>query len=173
MIAIVAGAGYGLWYWLGGGSEGESFDLGDFTNVLGNLSTDLFDELWGEDPFVGNSVGDNSTSEWESRAGQGLSLEIQNSLDDTWTAIFEQAVSDWDNGDPDALTLTTRTISVDRACSSVDGVMKVCNANYGETGWLGLNELLLLDRGIIVSSVAKMNEYYLLNSNEAERQYTM
>ena len=46
--------------------------------------------------------------------------------------------------------------------------------NYGETGWLGINEVLkTVPQGIIQSSVAKMNEHYLLNADCDERLYTM
>jgi hypothetical protein len=46
--------------------------------------------------------------------------------------------------------------------------------NYGETGWLGINEVLkTVPNDVIVSSVAKMNEYYLNNAEYDERLYTM
>jgi hypothetical protein len=46
--------------------------------------------------------------------------------------------------------------------------------NYGETGWLGINEVLKsVPQNIIQSSVAKMNEHYLLNAGYDERLYTM
>jgi hypothetical protein len=50
--------------------------------------------------------------------------------------------------------------------------MVVCNANFGETGWVGINENAIMDN-IIVSSVAKMNEYYLRNAEFDHRRYTM
>jgi len=63
---------------------------------------------------------------------------------------------------------------VDNECKMADGVMKVCNGNYGETGWLGINEVLKsVPQGIIQSSVAKMNEHYLFNADYEERLYTM
>jgi hypothetical protein len=63
---------------------------------------------------------------------------------------------------------------VDYSCQPESGVMKVCNGNFGETGWLGINELVMRSsNGIILNSVAKMNEYYLLNADQYERQYTM
>jgi hypothetical protein len=94
-------------------------------------------------------------------------------LEDKWQVEFQKAVYDWDNGNPDALTLSTIRVDYDFSCSQVEGVMKVCNGNYGETGWLGINIIASTKAGIIVSSVAKMNEYYLTNAAEAQRQYTM
>jgi hypothetical protein len=118
----------------------------------------------------------NTPEHWDQdKRGQGgLTLQIQNALDDTWTEEFEIAIKDWESGDPDSLTLPTVKVSMDRACSQVSGVMKVCNGNYGQAGWLGINELMIItDSNVIVSSVAKMNEYYLLNADFTERRYTM
>uniref|UniRef100_A0A7S2HGM9 Uncharacterized protein n=1 Tax=Helicotheca tamesis TaxID=374047 RepID=A0A7S2HGM9_9STRA len=104
---------------------------------------------------------------------KGLELELWYACDDTWQEEYDAAVLDWEEGTPDTLTLTTVKVDVDNECTPHDGVMKVCNGNYGETGWLGINELLLIGDGQITSSVAKMNEHYLLNADIYERQYTM
>lgn len=50
----------------------------------------------------------------------------------------------------------------------------IITGNYGDTGWLGINEVLKsVPDQIIQSSVAKMNEYYLNNADYNERLYTM
>jgi len=147
-------------------------DWGDFSDVLEDLTGDLGD-LWDSDPFI----GDKTTHSWPTKNGNinGLDLELQNALDETWQDEFSLAVEDWDEGTPDALTLSTKRVAVDyTTCSPVEGVMKVCNANYGETGWLGINEVLkTVPGGVIIQSVAKMNEHYLLNAGQDDRQYTM
>jgi hypothetical protein len=102
-----------------------------------------------------------------------LSLTIVNYCQDQWSDEFAQAVSDWDNGDPDALTLTTETMGYDTVCDFEDGIMKVCNLDYGETGWKGLNEYMVDANDIIANSRAKMNEYYLAGVEGPERQYVM
>jgi hypothetical protein len=173
-LAILGGAGYGLWYWLGSPDQDEileaigNFDFGDFTDVLKNFTD--FEDGFDEDPYLGS----NATNEWDNgRRGEGgLDLTIENALDDDWKVEFDAAIGDWENGSPDALTLTTTRVDVDHNCTQKTGVMKVCNGNYGATGWLGINEVLI-QSGFIFSSVAKMNEYYLLNAEYVERQYTM
>lgn len=138
--------------------------------VRRNLTNLDIGDLYDGDPFL----SDNTTSSWPTNGEGGLELEMQNALDETWQTEFQTAVSDWDNGDPDALTLTVKQVDVDYQCSQVDGVQKVCSGNFGETGWLGINEILkTTTSGIIQSSVAKMNEYYLRNADLPERQYTM
>jgi len=120
------------------------------------------------DPFVGEvytwpARGDNYAG--------GLQLTVVNALDAIWQPYFATALEQWDSGTPDALTLTTQT---GNSCSGQLGVMKVCNGDYGDTGWKGINEVLLQDNEI-VSSVARMNDFYFATDggDDAERQYTM
>lgn len=171
---MMAAVGYGIWYALGSpnGDDLSNFDFPDFSDFSGVL--DNFTDFGGgfnNDPFV----GDNVTSEWDNGGeNNGLELELVNALDDNWQQELVLAVTDWENGDPDALTLTTTKGEVDNDCKAIDGVMKICNGNYGETGWLGINEIMsTVKTGIIVNSVAKMNEHYLNNADFIERQYTM
>ena len=59
-------------------------------------------------------------------------------------------------------------------CSALDGKVKVCNGDYGETGWRGLNNLVITN-GFITSSVARMNEFYTgdPSTDDDEMQYVM
>ena len=192
-LAMIGVAGFLIWkYALGGPTDpteardglanltddlGEKWeDLGlptdfdNFTDVLDGLSDDLFAELYGGDPML----GDNTTLLWDdpfvAKDDGGLHLTLRNALDDTWQSEFELAVADW--MESDALRLTTERVAVDYNCNRVDGVMVVCNANFGETGWVGINENSMIG-GVIVSSVAKMNEYYLRKADFDHRRFTM
>mmetsp|Transcript_27788 Transcript_27788/g.65311 ORF Transcript_27788/g.65311 Transcript_27788/m.65311 type:complete len:400 (+) Transcript_27788:406-1605(+) len=184
-ILLVAAGAYAAWFFLGQpsgdelidiakgiGDQIKDIDFGDLTGALENF-TGFTPDLWNEDPFV----GDNTTNRWQgyTKGEGGLYLELLNALNDTWSTEYSEAVSDWNNWcDTKVLVLTSRRVEVDNACSDVDGVMKVCNGNYGETGWLGINQILKsVPQGIIQSSVAKMNEHYLLNADYDERLYTM
>ena len=156
--------------WEAAGDQWKKWDLGNFTDVLDSLDGVNFNDLFGGDPML----GDNTTVNWnndhvESDNG-GLHLTLQNALDDTWQSEFEAAVADWQESD--ALQLTTERVAVDYNCNMVEGVMVVCNANFGATGWVGINENSIL-RGVIIASVAKMNEYYLRNADFDHRRFTM
>jgi len=55
----------------------------------------------------------------------------------------------------------------------VTGKLKICNGDYGDTRWRGLNEVLLSPRkNTIVASTAKLNEYYLNYENDYQKLYT-
>ena len=152
------------------GEKWDEWDLGNFTNVLDDLDDFSFGDLFNDDP----KQGDNTTLVWKDRFVQpnngGLHLTLRNALDDTWQSEFDAAVSDWQESD--SLRLTPEKVAVDHACNRIDGVMVVCNANFGATGWVGINENSIMGNEI-VSSVAKMNEYYLRNANFDHRRFTM
>ena len=87
-----------------------------------------------EDPWA--NVNEAHANRWPND-GSGLDLVLINALDTVWYDYFDLAVQEWDSGSPDALTLTTEQASPEFDCTSVDGVMKVCNGDYGETDWKG------------------------------------
>ena len=137
---------------------------------------DLFipspEDFFREDPFSG--FNSSVATRWYGSRGNGLSLPIWNALGEDWQPTFSLAVKNWDEGFPDALTLSTVRQPEESMCLPVDGVMKVCNGDYGETRWRGLNEVLISrPQGFIVASTAKMNEFYLNGRHTVSRLYTM
>jgi len=141
---------------------------GNAPKFLADIADFDVDKL--EDPF---STG-VQLSRWKTSGNKGLSLTIVNACDDSWLVRFELAVADWDFGNPDALILSKEKIKHDSgACNPIDGKVKVCNANYGEKPWKGLNSLTTDKDGFVTASVAKLNDYYLERASEDERQYTI
>jgi hypothetical protein len=125
----------------------------------------------------GNSniaVGANAIR-WSTRNNEGLTLDIQNAMEDKYDQLLVTAVQNWDAGAPiDSLTLNLEKIAYDFECKDKAGVLKVCSGDYGATQWRGLNEVKLNSiTKIIVSSTAKMNNYYLQSESEAQKLYTI
>ncbi|KAL7559976.1 hypothetical protein ACA910_022464 [Epithemia clementina (nom. ined.)] len=163
-IALVVGAVVALVYYfvvLGGGVPNINLTPEDFAN---------------EDPY--NEMDPSDANAW-SNNGNGVSLTVINALETKWYQYFYDAIDDWDNGYPDTLTLSTDFNQVagagshDAACSTISGRVKVCNGNYGNTHWKGINEVLIDGNGFIVASAARMNEFYLGNNDDDQMQYTM
>jgi hypothetical protein len=123
-----------------------------------------------EDPFKGANM--EYTLLWQTKDGVGLELVVVNALDTIWQPYFFKAVDEWNSGTPDSLTLTTETAEPDSGCSAITGKLKVCNGNYGETNWRGINKILL-ENNWIYSSAARMNDFYNSSNDGAQRQYTM
>mmetsp|Transcript_4665 Transcript_4665/g.6904 ORF Transcript_4665/g.6904 Transcript_4665/m.6904 type:complete len:593 (-) Transcript_4665:155-1933(-) len=125
------------------------------------------------DSWQNNGTGEFPTAVW-SHSGNGLKLDVYNALTSDWYPYFTVAINDWANGhSPTSLVLPTVIVAADPSCTPVDGVLKVCNADFGETGWKGINEVAINGLNHIVQSVAKMNEYYLSGAADGEKQYTM
>ena len=140
--------------------------FGDSSMLEGIPGTDMM--------FASEDLGEQFV--WRrSNTDGGLSLKIVNALDTQWHAYFDVAVSDWDNGAPDALTLSSEVASVpDPDCTMIDGLLKMCNKDYGRTDWMGVNEVLTFDEEI-TASIGMMNDYFFGSSlgDHAKRQYTM
>lgn len=157
MLTII-GAAAGLCIYFFGGVQ----NVGDFIPDL-----DQFKE---EDPFNNANIEDANL--WRTRDKAGLELTVVNALEERWDTYFTTAISQWDAGSPDTLTLTVEDATPDSTCTAIDGKLKVCNGNYGATNWRGINKILL-ENGWIYSSAARMNEYYVTDNDDDQRQYTM
>lgn len=116
--------------------------------------------------------GLEETNRWTTNRQRGLELFVMNSCEDRWTPIFDEYIAAWDSGTPDALTLTTRKFPHDPECSESPGRAKVCNGNYGETNWRGLNTVFIRN-GFVQHSVAKLNDFHLDRESENQKRYTM
>jgi hypothetical protein len=116
--------------------------------------------------------GLNETNRWSLNSRNGLDLFVMNSCEDRWTPIFDEYIAAWDNGTPDALTLTTGKFPHDPECGAHPGRANVCNGNYGNTEWRGLNTAFLRN-GLVHHSVAKLNDYHLDRESESQKKYTM
>jgi hypothetical protein len=152
----MAGAAAGIIYY---------FTRGDNSNGIFPSPEDFRQE----DPFTAKSPAE---SDRRSYNGQGLELEVVRATDPTWYEYFADSIVEWDDGIPDALTLTTSIADYDYACEPINYKLKVCNGDYGNTRWRGINKILLTN-GYIFASAARMNEYYLKDSDEDQKRYTM
>jgi len=106
--------------------------------------------------------------------GIGLRLDVLNACSDEWQPFVQTAIANWENGNPiDSLTLYSSRVEYDLDCQTVNGKLKICNGDYGDTQWRGLNEVMMNPRlGLIVASTAKLNEFYLNYENDAQKLYT-
>jgi hypothetical protein len=121
--------------------------------------------------FQWEETGETAQEEFKSwkNKGKGLKLTIINAMDPEWYEFFDIAVADW-NASP-SLSLTPQMANPDNDCELIPGKLKACNGDYGKSGWSGLNEAWIDDRGWITGSTAKMNEYYLLGSGYDEKRF--
>lgn len=145
---------------------------GGDVNSLPPWFRDSWGQGWEGDYGEGSTADPAAFQSWRTK-GKGLSLTLINALSEDWHGHFNAAVAEWNDGTPRALNLRVVMDNNAPPCERhTRGMVKVCNADYGRTDWTGLNELLF-ENGLIVSSVAMMNENYLRNARGEERQYVM
>jgi hypothetical protein len=87
-----------------------------------------------------------------------VSLEIGDNVGGVWDGYLGEVVEDWNESV--ALDLTSaRGRTNPRRCRPSQGRIEVCNAPYGETGWLGIAQIWLSGEHI-VQATAKLNDTY-------------
>ncbi|HEV8697498.1 MAG TPA: hypothetical protein VGQ89_07390 [Candidatus Limnocylindrales bacterium] len=110
------------------------------------------------------------------RTSNPFTVKVIDSMTSNWDDNLGVAISDW--GASSVLNVTkeagedsTRTR---KRCRAVTGKVRVCNATYGNNGWLGIAQIWVSGKHI-VQGVAKMNDTYLATSayNETARQHVI
>ena len=88
-----------------------------------------------------------------------LSIQLVNNTSAKWTPDLLAAADAWSatsNIDYRAVTGPEVDASI---CSPSYGVVEVCSANYGKTGWLGMTNVYT-SGGHIVMATVRLNDYY-------------
>jgi hypothetical protein len=113
--------------------------------------------------MVPDPPGADAATRWDATAG--LYLRVENACDGNWTDIVEQSILAWNASE--AVVLTLEPVEYDMECSPVNGRLKVCNGDYGETPWKGIN-LMVVDAytDMAIHSVSKFNDRYLTRDDE-------
>lgn len=95
-----------------------------------------------------------------------LSLELGDNLDATWTDHLRDAIYgaatlpvSWNNSVVVEAKVVTG-LTTGALCEVNTGTVQVCNANYGDTGWLGIAQIQTSRGTTIVAGLAKQNDYY-------------
>jgi hypothetical protein len=98
-----------------------------------------------------------------SKKGSALSLKVGDNVTSAWDAYLDGAIADWHASS--VLNLTKVAASLNpKTCKGVTGRIDVCNARYGNNGWLGIAQIWL-SGGHIVKGITKLNDTYYLTAN--------
>ena len=91
--------------------------------------------------------------------GHGLHATVNRAITAQWDTAVNGAISDWERSRVlDLTTLDASGVNVKR-CSPIAGQVLVCNAAYGQRGWLGIASIWL-SNGHIVQAVTQLNDTY-------------
>lgn len=111
-----------------------------------------------------------------------FTLQVGDNLSADWTPYLVAASRDWNSPDvfgaasTPLLTAVVAGGSSQRRCAMVTGTTQVCNAKYGNNGWLGLASINIADGTHITQGSAKMNDTYFTTAkynNPNEKQHVM
>lgn len=112
--------------------------------------------------------GASEAIRWDALAG--LYLTVENACDESWTPFFDQSLLDWN--ETEALILTSQRVAHDVECNPTSGRLKVCNGDYGNTDWRGINNAVIsVSTGYVVYSTSRLNDYHA--KSDDDRLYTM
>lgn len=102
-----------------------------------------------------------NTYHW-ARTTDSFTLQTIDSTTLEWSFAFSESLARWSQSN--ALDLAVIAVEDDsrtrRRCSMSPGRMRVCNAAYGQNGWLGLATIGLDSNGHIDRGTAKTNDSY-------------
>lgn len=90
--------------------------------------------------------------------GNGLTLSVGDNVGSAWDAYLIEAIADWNGSSVLSLTKVSGGLNP-RTCKGVTGRVDVCNAAYGNNGWLGIASISL-SGGHISKGTTKLNDSY-------------
>ena len=114
------------------------------------------------------------------RTANPFTIKLGNNLNTTeWQSHLSQTSTDWST--PGVLnTSIVAGQATNKRCRPTSGRDEICNASYGNNGWLGIATVWLQSGSShIVQGTVKVNDYYLgpgatyTYNNSAEREHVM
>jgi hypothetical protein len=98
-----------------------------------------------------------STYHWKRTSNSELTIPVGDNVSSQWDSALQTAVADWNQSTVIQSPLVPG--SSNRNCRAVAGTIQVCNAAYGNTGWLGIASISL-SGGHISQGTTKLNDTY-------------
>lgn len=92
------------------------------------------------------------------RTSNPFTLRLGDNVSSAWDGYLNEAISDWNPSSVLNLTKVAGS-TTGRRCRPSAGRVQVCNATYGNTGWLGVAQIWASGNHI-TQGTAKMNDTY-------------
>jgi hypothetical protein len=109
------------------------------------------------------------------RQSNPFTLKLSSNLSTSWQPYLETSSTDWTASSVLDTTIITGTKNP-KTCKATTGRVEVCNARYGNNGWLGLAQIWISNGSHIIQGAVKMNDTYMTvapyNTNE-EKNHVM
>jgi hypothetical protein len=92
-------------------------------------------------------------------SGSELNLDVVDAVGSQWDSALNTAISDWNQSTVLNFTKVSGAGVNAKKCSPQAGKIVVCNALYGQRGWLGIAQIWL-SNGHISQGTTKLNDTY-------------
>ena len=112
---------------------------------------------------------------WPQKDGKGgLHVTIINSLSPSLQPLLTSTVRTWEYGSPlhPAVAIDLKTEPT-YGCPRSMNAIRVCDNDYGKTGWAGFEVAVSTSDGYIQMSQVRINRHYLTNQNSIYHRYVM
>lgn len=109
------------------------------------------------------------------RTASPFTLRVVDSVTSAWQGNLDNSLTKWAQSNVINFTISAADDSsrARKRCAMVSGQMRVCNASYGNNGWLGLASINLDNNGHIRQGTAKMNDSYSSYWTPEEKNHVM
>ena len=93
---------------------------------------------------------------------QTLNSTVPGGTNANWPVLLSASASQWSQSTKLDLVVTPYANATNdrKRCRAVSGMIRVCNASYGNNGWLGLASINIDSSSHITQGTAKMNDSY-------------
>ena len=109
------------------------------------------------------------------RTANPFTVKLGDNVSTAWDSHLATASTDWSVSSVLDTTIVTGN-TTPRKCRPTAGRVEVCNASYGNNGWLGLAQIWIDSNNHIVQGVSKMNDTYFSSApynTPSWRQFVM
>jgi hypothetical protein len=110
--------------------------------------------------LVGSASANHSWNGYHwARTANPFTLQVGDNVTSSWDAYLDEAIADWN---PSSVLNLSKTAgrAKGKNCRPTSGRIEVCNAAYGNTGWLGIAQIWVTGGVHITQGVSKMNDTY-------------
>lgn len=126
--------------------------------------------------FSAASFGTHSWNGYHwARTTPSFTLTAVDSMTANWQGQFDETLNKWSSSSVLDLVAVPgdESVRARKRCQAITGQLRVCNADYGQNGWLGLASIYLDSAGHIVKGTAKMNDSYASYWTVAEMNHVV
>jgi hypothetical protein len=93
------------------------------------------------------------------RTANPFTLKVGDNVSSTWDGYLDTAIADWSQSTVLDLTEVTGGARP-KNCRPTSGRIEVCNARYGNNGWLGIAQIWITGSVHITQATTKVNDTY-------------